>query len=145
MVATIVVILTVIVAVNLEKARVKSRDVQRKADLSQMSAALEMYKAEAKAYPVLDSFGSVTASIISTAYLPIIPVDPVNDSTYKYEYKGTVGEFKLRVKSEAIVGGDCTAAAVIAEAKRKAGDFYDPATGNCTYFQVSTSVAALNW
>lgn len=137
-VATIIVILTVIVVLNLEKAQAKSRDAQRKADLSKVAAALEMYKVDNKVYIAKDSFGGITTDVIPEIYLAVIPTDPTNDATHIYEYKGDTAQYKLRVLSETISTSDS-----VDTKKSKAGDFYDP--DHSTYFQISTSATALAW
>lgn len=148
-VSTIIVLLATVVVVNLEKARVKSRDVQRKADLSKIAAALDLYKVDNKSYldkgTAFIDFTNANLTELNSNYLAVFPVDPIDDTTYKYQYKGTLSEFKIRAKSETIIATDCDAAGVADNAKYKAGDFYDSATGSCTYFQVSSSSTALAW
>lgn len=147
-VCAIIVLLTLIVVINLEKAQAKSRDVQREADLTKIAAALEMYKMEYKVYlpsSPSTSFGDVTTSIIPAAYLPSIPVDPTNSGSYKYQYRGDATQFKVRAFAETS-GADynrawCWNPDVV---KKKLGDFFDPK--DCRYLQVSSSsTALLNW
>lgn len=139
-VSTILAMLAVIVIVNLEKARVKSRDTQRKADLTKLAGALDTYKMDKKTYIVMDNMTDISSTnfalLTTGGYLATIPVDPVNDATHKYQYRGEAARYKLRALSENIKTGD-------ADAQTKAGDFYDP--NSSTYFQISTDQTALTW
>lgn len=154
-VCSIIILLTLIVVINLEKAQAKSRDVQREADLTKIAAALEMYKVEYKVY-IIGAFATVIdtslASLVDdngdtaggNSYIASIPVDPTNSGSYAYRYKGDATQFKVRAFAE-------TSGAVYNRAwcwnpdvvKKKLGDFFDP--GNCQYLQVSSSSTALNW
>ena len=142
-VTAIIIVLTTIVLVNLDKARIKSRDVQRKADLSKIASALDLYKAENKVYVALTPFGDITTAIIPAQYLATIPTDPMPDATHKYQYRADSNQFKITAKSETIKDTAICDTAVITEAKLKAGDFYDPAPAKCSYFQISSSNTAL--
>jgi len=154
-VCTIIVLLTLIVVVNLDKARAKSRDVQREADLTKIAAALEMYKVEHKVYIVGAFATAINTSLASliddngataggNSYIASIPVDPTNSGSYKYQYRGDTTQFKVRTFSEAS-GADYHQAVCWnpEDVKKKLGDFYDP--GNCQFIQVSSSTTALNW
>ena len=158
-VATIIIILTVTVVVNLDKARTKSRDTQRKADISSIAAAVEMYKAENKVYPVK---GTIDTSyvVVSTStlgelvpYLPVFPVDPVNRAAdfYEYKYLGDAGQYKVKAKAETIkptATETCSSEALLEDAKMKAGEFFNPADppGNdCRFFVVYSSSTASMW
>jgi len=143
-VATILAMLAVIVIVNLEKARVKARDAQRKADLTKIAGALDTYKIDSKSYIIATTFAGLSgtgnfAPVISGGYIASIPTDPISDSTHFYQYKGEVGRYKLKALSENITSGDSNAQA-------KAGDFYNSCTGcDVTFYQISTDATALAW
>jgi prepilin-type N-terminal cleavage/methylation domain-containing protein len=88
-VIAIIGILTGIIMVNIGGLRAKARDARRKADLSQIQNALELYYAEHDLYPVVEIwsgvcpwFGSHSTSG-ADAYipglsniLPALPTDP---------------------------------------------------------------------
>lgn len=139
-VATIIAMLAVIVLVNLNKARVMSRDAQRKADLTKLAGALDTYKMDKKTYIVISSITSITptnfAPLTDGGYMATIPVDPISDTTYKYQYRGELARYKLRALSENIKADDTNA-------QTKAGEFYDP--DNIRYLQISTDATALAW
>ena len=157
-VCTIIALLAAVVIVNLEKAQAKSRDVQRKADISKIAAAVEMYKVDNKSYPIYPADGSATSVDVNSTAMPALvpflvsfPVDPKNssDATYRYIYRGTTAQFKLAAKSETITytPSDCptwatTSAAVKTDVLNKAGDFYDPSPNDCMWFQISSSTTA---
>lgn len=149
-VCAIIAMLAAVVIVNLEKARKKSRDTQRKADLSIIASAMDAYKVEHKTYitilreakaddtslaSLIDDNGSATPG--GNSYIIAIPSDPKDSGEYVYKIRSDGNQFKVRAKSETI--SDC--GTDNADAKRLAGDFYDPV--NCQYFQVSTSNTAL--
>lgn len=143
-VATIIAMLSVVVIVNLNKARIKSRDTQRKADLTKLAGALDTYKMDAKSYIVLGSMTEITstnfAPLTTGGYLPTIPVDPIDDATYFYEYQGNATRYKLRARSENITSTTDT------NASTKAGDFYNScASCDIRYYQISTDATALAW
>ena len=158
-VATIIAILAAVVLVNLNKAQAKSRDSQRKSDLTRIATAMDAYKVDVKKYVVtctstcttapvygfVNADSTILSTLISGGYIASIPQDPTNDSTYKYEIKSNGQEYKLRVKSETIKpsgsGGDSATVA-----KNKAGDFYNSCTGcDQTFLQISTTSVALGW
>jgi general secretion pathway protein G len=71
----------------------KARDAQRKSDLRQLQAALELYRADNAAYPA--ALPACNASFTGTngaVYLQKVPCDPKNTATmYKYALSGTTG------------------------------------------------------
>lgn len=77
-VVAIIGILTALVSVNLQSARQRARDVQRKADLKSIQQALEMYKND-------QQFASYPATIgwkgsVGTYMKGGVPQDPTNRS-----------------------------------------------------------------
>ena len=153
-VIAIIGILAVIVIVSLDRAKARSRDSQREADLTLISSALENYKVEAKAYiisgassptpPFIDAKQDLAVPalylgpLVSGGYIASIPKDPdsTSSSPLYYYYASDGAQFKLVASStETIAGGDSAA---------KAGEFYDP---NATsQLQISsTSFALNNW
>ena len=140
-VTTIIAMLSVIVIVNLNKARIKSRDAQRKADLTKLAGALDTYKMDAKSYILQGSMVNIDTldftPLTTGGYITTIPVDPVNDTSHKYQYRGDASRYKLRAKSENITS------TTDPNASTKAGDFYNSV--EATYFQISTDATALTW
>jgi prepilin-type N-terminal cleavage/methylation domain-containing protein len=72
--------------INPQGLRSKSRDKQRIADLKRVQAALEMYHADNRRYPLQGSFGSLPSSLSN--YVDPIPSDPGSSS---YRYKSGAG------------------------------------------------------
>ncbi len=67
---------------NPQGLRSKSRDKQRIADLKRLQAALEMYFADNRQYPVQTSWSSVPSTLGN--YLDPLPEDP-SGSAYQYK------------------------------------------------------------
>jgi len=93
--ATIIAVLTSIGVVSYQVANRRARDAKRKADLEQIRAALEMYKADnAGQYPdyvneLLGwevSYDGDWLENLPSNYLPQKPVDPKNTTSYYYRY-----------------------------------------------------------
>lgn len=163
--ATIIMVLSGIVLANYEKSKVKSRDTQRKTNLSQYAQALESYKVDNKKYLYcancvngldVTSAGqtefpkksdsntklSIGGYLVDQGYMTVVPSDPkTNTMTYRTDANGS--EFKIFVPSESIKStdtGNCTTGTV----ESKAGDFCDPHVK--TQLQISSSdTAATTW
>lgn len=73
----------------------KSNDAQRKADLRQLQAVFELYRADQGDYPAtLPSCGSpLTAG--TTTYLQKVPCDPKNTGQFTYQYTGGGNTYTL--------------------------------------------------
>lgn len=143
-VVTIIALLTVVAALNYEKAKAKSRDAQRKSDLTKISMALESYKADNKQYIATNNVYILANStnmtpLTSGGYISSTPTDPLNVDSYKYQYKSDTdgSQYKLITLSETITSDSDT------HAQTKAGDYYNPVSGKRNYFQVSSSNTAL--
>jgi len=80
--ATIIAVLTSIGVVSYQAANRRARDAKRKADLEQIRAALEMYKADSNWYPS-GSWIDVSGLPI-TGYLSPIPSPPKTGEVYYY-------------------------------------------------------------
>lgn len=78
---------------NLQDARVRARDTQRKSDLKQAQKALEMYKQDNNSYPATADWPSVLSSYVSKT-----PTDPINSGDYQYAYTrgADIYQFTLR-------------------------------------------------
>jgi general secretion pathway protein G len=98
-VTTIIVLLTAMAVVTYSALLKQSRDAKRKADLGQISAAVEMYRSTNDTYPVAIAEG---ASLCDPAgcppdgnkYLEKFPSDP-KSPTYTYYYSGSTSDYTL--------------------------------------------------
>ena len=92
--ATIIAVLTSIGVVSYQAANKQARDAKRKADLEQVRAALEMYKADNNWYPDTGSGSWTNTSNLGTplnSYLPLIPSPPKTTEFYYYEATSLTG------------------------------------------------------
>lgn len=92
-VVAIIGILTALVTVNLQDARERARDVQRKADVKSVQQALELYKNDhiPQTYP---STATWRTDLQSGGYMQTVPNDPTFASTgnwtnYSYTLNAT--------------------------------------------------------
>lgn len=89
-VIAIIGILSAVVLASLDKARSKSRDTKRIADISQLQLALAAYLNKHNNYPAVTGLSNLSI-LVSESYISVLPTDPKNDSTYKYGYKSDTG------------------------------------------------------
>jgi len=89
---------------SFQSSQMKSRDAQRKSDLSQIQKALEMYYNDNGGYPLttelqtlLNSGSSWTGASGQTIYMKTVPKGPKGES-YCYESDGTY--YKIYAKLE---------------------------------------------
>jgi general secretion pathway protein G len=93
-VLAIIGILTSFLLANLVGAKARARDAERKSDLRQIQAALELYRADQSSYPAqpLPNCGSsLPAPSGGTIYMQKIPCDPLNSGQNVYTYIQTGG------------------------------------------------------
>ena len=110
-VVTIIVLLTSTAIVTYTAFLKQSRDAKRKADLGQVSAALEMYRSNSATYPV-GSVWATTLNVLKTpvVYIQSLPTDP-KSTTYSYYYTGSISDYTLGTYLESggtvCVAGQC--------------------------------------
>ena len=74
-------VLSTLIMANLNAARERSRDIQRKSDLKNIATALELYNNSHSAYPA-----NLTA-LTDGSFISAIPADPLGeDRTYTYTF-----------------------------------------------------------
>ena len=101
-VIAIIGVLSALLMSNFVGIRERARDGQRKSDLRQIQAALELYRADNGSYPLTDDFPvcgdafSETVGGNTTTYMKKIPCDPIKDDPYEYQYGGTSTNYCLR-------------------------------------------------
>lgn len=81
-------ILSTLILANLNSARERSRDAQRKSDLRNIQTALRLYYNDAGGYPTnaqLPAWGS-EFSKSGTIYMNVLPKDPLSSQSYRYTY-----------------------------------------------------------
>ncbi|MBI2430424.1 MAG: prepilin-type N-terminal cleavage/methylation domain-containing protein [Candidatus Levybacteria bacterium] len=91
-VIVIIGILSALLLANFVGIRQRARDGQRKSDLRQIQAALEMYRADLGNYPTTSilncnnntSFGNAPGC--TSIYMPKVPTDPIGSGQYVYTY-----------------------------------------------------------
>jgi general secretion pathway protein G len=95
-VISIIGILATLVSANLNSARSRARDAQRKSDLKNLSTALRLYYNDEAAYPVDGGFvfsGSFENAATGTVYIEEVPNDPLYDpsdaTSPQYHYDQT--------------------------------------------------------
>ena len=91
LVVAIIMVLASLVIVSVSKARTKSRDGKRVADLATIQLALEMYKDTYGNYGMALNSWFQTDNLIMpnfSSYLSPIPKDPINTGDYKYKAIG---------------------------------------------------------
>ncbi len=87
-VVAIIGILASVVLASLSSARAKARDAKRILDGKEVVKALDAYFASNGKYPNSTEFSSLVAgkvvSVLVPTYLPKVPTDPSDGSSYKY-------------------------------------------------------------
>ncbi len=103
-VVSIIGLLTALLLSNFQTARARARDAARKSDLRQVKTALRLYYNDFQEYPVgsggqIMGCGDGTATCNwggsfeanGTVYMRSLPIDPVNNAPYEYQYSQTSG------------------------------------------------------
>jgi type II secretion system protein G len=97
-VIAIIGILAALLLSNFIGIRQRSRDAQRKADLRQIQAALEIYRSDQGEYPVTLSFpdcGDPLENEDGSVYMQKVPCDPLNSGESVYTYDSGGVEYSL--------------------------------------------------
>lgn len=149
-VIAIIGILSTLSVVSFGSVQAKSRDSQRKADLSKISGALELYKSDKKTYPktvAMTAFPDCvpipsspvdwlpvddqcfSGKLTSGNYISSVPVNPEGAPPYLIMSNGT--SYKIIVTSETI------------STQEAAGEFFNPANPKC--LQDSPDTIGLNF
>ena len=89
-VISIIGILATLVAANLNSARSRARDAERKSDMRSIQTALRLYYNDNLSYPVSDTvpWGSAWKASNGTVYMSTVPQDPLSPAQV---YNYTVG------------------------------------------------------
>ncbi len=107
-----------IIIVNLNAARLKSRDGKRRADLASVQMAVETYADQnSDEYPITLPAGEfktsvgnptdwVQAPVIIPTYISVLPKDPKNDATYYYAYRSDGNDYKIKASDMESPEGD---------------------------------------
>ncbi len=93
-----VVIIGILAAVGLGQfltAQIRSRDAQRKENLSSVAKALELYYNDYGCYPNSLDWGERFEDIKDTVYMVELPNDPVKNVNYFYQTDGNGNYYKL--------------------------------------------------
>lgn len=79
-------ILSTLVLANLNSARERSRDAQRKADLRNIQTAFRLYYNDNGSYPPSFPTGGNPWIVGGTTYMSTFPKDPLSTQSYRYTY-----------------------------------------------------------
>lgn len=97
-VISIIGILATLMIANLNSARSRARDAERKSDIKNISTALRLYYNDYNLYPTTNYlvFGSAfTNANGTTTYMATVPNDPTPGQTYFYNQTNSGDGFKL--------------------------------------------------
>ena len=95
-VISIIGILSALILSNMQDARARARDTQRKSDLRQVRTALRMYYNDNQSYPADDESGNIIGYSwgsqfgTTTVYMKELPQDPLG-SSHPYYYEQDTG------------------------------------------------------
>ena len=98
-VISIIGILATLVAANLNSARSRARDAERKSDVKNIQTALRLYFNDSGTYPPTGYFDSRWGgewNVGSTVYMSTLPQDPLSPSqTYNYQLGADTDTYTL--------------------------------------------------
>jgi type II secretion system protein G len=94
-VIAIIGVLATLLMANFIGVRQRARDAQRKSDIRQIQAALEIYRSDNGGYPPAPLTCGAALTLGGSTYMKKIPCDPSNVPPYVYTYvpSGTTGYF----------------------------------------------------
>lgn len=108
-VIAIIGILSAVVLVSLNSARLKSRDARRLADVRQIMTALELYFNDCTQYPstlALTTANGCPSGTTFGTFMGKIPVDPLNTGSSVYTYSsGSATTYSITFVLEGAAGG----------------------------------------
>ncbi len=110
-VIAIIGVMAALVIVNLSSANKKSRDARRKADLSEVRTALELYYDDNLQYPTaatMVTWDTATPGVLSsltTTYIKTMPQDPRDSGAMQYSYIGNASGYTLTAYLENYTSG----------------------------------------
>jgi len=114
----VVLILAVLIIVNPAEILARGRDERRLTDMTILDRAVNEYKIDAKSFPDLADTTRLSTSlplgnsgplvdptdgwidVNLSQYLTKIPIDPINDDTYRYSYRHTQYSYELNAVLE---------------------------------------------
>ena len=106
-VISIIGILTTLVFANLNAARQRARDAQRKSDLRNISTALRLYYSDNARYPASINFGEAW-ELNDIEYMTLIPDDPLSpNQSYSYVYDEFEDSYQLEACMENKSDSNC--------------------------------------
>ncbi|MEK7534556.1 MAG: prepilin-type N-terminal cleavage/methylation domain-containing protein [Patescibacteria group bacterium] len=94
-VIAIIGILTTFLVANFVGVKSRARDGQRKSDLRNIQAALEIYRSDKSVYPSSIPGCGTTWQDGAAVYMQSVPCDPLNTVPFNYRYTPTAGTYKL--------------------------------------------------
>lgn len=108
-VISIIGILATLVSANLNSARSRARDAQRKSDMRSVQTALRLYYNDFGSYPGSNSGGNILGcgsgsgfcvwgsawTAGATTYMPVLPKEPLTSQSYKYEVGADTDNYTL--------------------------------------------------
>ncbi|MFH1971126.1 MAG: type II secretion system protein [Patescibacteria group bacterium] len=106
-VISIIGILTTLVFANLNAARQRARDAQRKSDMRNISTALRLYYSDNARYPATLSFGEAW-ELNDIEYMTLLPDDPLSpNQSYSYSYDVLEDSYQLEACLENKSDSNC--------------------------------------
>jgi prepilin-type N-terminal cleavage/methylation domain-containing protein len=88
-------ILSTLIMANLNSARERSRDAQRKADLRNIQTAFRLYYNDVGSYPPTFPNAGFEFSRSGAVYMNVFPSDPLSSQSYRYTYDAANDSYTL--------------------------------------------------
>jgi general secretion pathway protein G len=97
LVIAIIGVLSSFLIANFIGAKARARDAQRKSDVRQIQAAVELYRADQDTYPTDAEMSTCKAQLTKngTIYMKSIPCDPLSNTAYTYSTDATQTTYTL--------------------------------------------------